>query len=158
MPLYFAYGLLMSREEMAKQCVRSVFVGVARLPRHRLFMMADGHASIVRDPRRDVHGVVWDVPFSDMAALERFERSASGPHVKISQPVILDGGAKRALVFVGRGQVPGKSKPEYIQALLAAGGVIGLPSAYLHEIEHGEPPKRKPGAPLFKAPVSSARK
>ena len=84
MPLYFAYGLLMSREEMAKQCGRSVFVGVARLPRHRLFMMADGHASIVRDPRRDVHGVVWDVPFSDMAALERFERSASGPHVKMS--------------------------------------------------------------------------
>ena len=158
MPLYFAYGLLMSREEMAKQCGRSVLVGVARLPRHRLFMMADGHASIVRDPRRDVHGVVWDVPFSDMAALERFERSASGPHVKISQPVILDGGAKRALVFVGRGQVPGKPKYGYLEALLAAGRLIGLPSAYLHEIEHGEPPKRKPGTPLFKAPVSSVRK
>lgn len=157
MPLYFAYGLLMNREEMTRQCGRAVFVGVARLPRHRLFMMNEAAASIVRDPRRDVHGIVWDVPFSDMAALERFERCISGLQIKISQPVILKGGAKRALIFVGRGQVPGKPRPGYVASLIAAGRLNGLPITYLHEIEHGEPPQRKPGTPLFKAPASSVR-
>lgn len=147
----------MNRGEMVKTCAGATFVGSARLPRHRLFMIAEGPVSIVRDIHRDVYGIVWDVPFSDIASLESFEHSASGSHIKILQPVIMEGGAKRALVFVGRGLVAGKSKPGYISALLATGRLIGLPNAYLQEIEHGEPPKRKPGTPLFKAPVSSVR-
>ncbi len=153
MPLYFAYGSNMDRVAMAERCPRSVAVGLARLPRHRAFITADGYFSIVRDPKRTVQGLLWDVPFADIPALDRYESVSSGLYTKISQPVIIEGGSKRALVYVGRSGKPGKPKPGYLEGVLAAARDLGLPGDYLHELEHGEPAPRRPGTPLFKAPI-----
>ena len=57
MPLYFAYGANMDVAAMAKRCPSSKPLGLARLPRHRWIISADGYANVVRDPRRDVHGM-----------------------------------------------------------------------------------------------------
>jgi hypothetical protein len=153
MPLYFAYGSNMDRAAMAQRCPSSKPVGVARLPRHRFLITVDGYASVVRDPRRDVLGVVWDLALSDIAPLDRYESVSTGLYSKISQPVVLPGGAKRALVYVGRTDKIGKPKPGYLEGVLAAARDWGLPAGYLHEIEHGEPAPRKPGMPLFKSPM-----
>jgi hypothetical protein len=153
MPLYFAYGSNMDRAAMAERCPRSRMLGLARLPRHRVFITTDGYASIIRDPKRTVQGVLWDVPFSDIPALDRYESVSSGLYTKISQPVIAEGGPKRALVYVGRATRPGKPKPGYLEGVMAAARDVGLPADYQHELEYGEPAPRKPGTPLFKAPI-----
>lgn len=153
MPLYFAYGSNMDRAAMRQRCPASRPIGVAKLPRHRFLINADGYATVARDPRRTVLGVVWDLALSDVPALDRYESIGTGLYTKISQPVVLPGGARRALVYVGRTVKPGKPRPGYLDGVLAAARDWGLPADYLHELEHGEPAPRKPGTPLFKAPM-----
>ncbi|WP_439497906.1 gamma-glutamylcyclotransferase family protein [Bosea sp. (in: a-proteobacteria)] len=131
MPLYFAYGLNMDLAGMGKRCPRSKPLGLARLPRHRFIVTSDGYASVIRDPREEVHGVLWDCSLSDIRTLDKFEDIASGLYVKISQPVIVEGGAKRALVYVGRSGTVGRPKPGYIEAVIASAKDRGLPEAYI---------------------------
>ena len=111
MPLYFAYGSNMDRVAMAARCPRSKPIGLARLPRHRFLITTDGYASVLRDPRRTVHGVLWDLALADVPALDRYESLHTGLYTKIVQPVVTPAGPRRALVYVGRSAVPGKPKP-----------------------------------------------
>ncbi len=131
MPLYFAYGLNMDIAGMAKRCPGSKPLGLARLPRHRFIVTSDGYASAIRDPRETVHGVLWDCSLSDIRALDKFEDIASGLYVKISQPVIVEGGAKRALVYVGRSGTLGKPRPGYMETVIASAKHWALPEAYV---------------------------
>lgn len=131
MPLYFAYGLNMDEAGMAQRCPRSTRLGLARLERHRFMITSDGYASVVRDPRNTVHGVLWDCALADIRTLDKFEDIASGLYVKISQSVIVPGGAKRALVYIGRSATPGRAKPGYMEQVLTAAKAQALPEAYL---------------------------
>ena len=131
MPLYFAYGLNMDVAGMAQRCPRSKPLGLARLPRHRFIVNTDGYASVIRDPRESVHGVLWDCALGDIRTLDKFEDLASGLYVKISQPVIVEGGAKRALIYIGRSGTPGKPKPGYLEQVVAAAKEWALPETYI---------------------------
>lgn len=131
MPLYFAYGLNMDVAGMRERCPRSVPLGLARLPRHRFIVTTDGYASVVRDPRESVHGVLWDCALGDIRTLDKFEELASGLYVKISQPVVVEGGARRALIYVGRSAAIGRPRPGYLEQVVAAAKERGLPEAYI---------------------------
>ena len=153
MALYFVYGLMLDPLRMAGLCPQAKRLDLARLPRHRLVIMPSGQVGIVRDPRREVWGVVYDVPFGEMTSLDRHAARAQ----KINQPVIMRGGAKRALLHIAQGQGSAPS-PEDRRNLAKAVRAAGLSEAYAYEIEHGEPAPRKPGAPLFQAPLSSVNR
>ena len=153
MPLYFAYGSNMDQAAMVQRCPQAKLIGLARLPRHRFLINEDGYATVVRDPRRMVHGLLWDLAMSDIPPLDRYESLHTGLYTKLNQPVITAHGARRALIYVGRSAKPGKPKPGYKEGVLAAARAAGLPDDYVYEIEHGTLPPRKPGAPLFKAPL-----
>jgi hypothetical protein len=131
MPLYFAYGLNMDPAGMAERCPHSRALGPARLARHRFIVTRDGYASVVRDPREEVHGVLWDCSLADMGVLDRFEELGSGLYAKISQPVIVQGGVRRALIYIGRSDEPGKPRPGYMEAVIAGAKHFGLPEAYI---------------------------
>ncbi|HEV7258262.1 MAG TPA: gamma-glutamylcyclotransferase family protein [Bosea sp. (in: a-proteobacteria)] len=131
MPLYFAYGLNMDPAGMAQRCPNSRALGLARLPRHRFIVTRDGYASVIRDPREEVHGVLWDCSLGDVRALDKFEELASGLYVKISQPVIVPGGAKRALVYIGRSGEVGKAKPGYMETVIESAKHWSLPEGYV---------------------------
>ena len=131
MPLYFAYGLNMDIAGMAKRCPGSKPLGLARLPRHRFIVTSDGYASVIRDPREAVHGVLWDCALGDIRALDKFEDIASGLYVKINQPVIVEGGAKRALVYVGRSGTLGKPRPGYMETVITSAKHWALPETYV---------------------------
>lgn len=150
MALYFAFGATIDPAIMAAHCPRATVVGQGRLPRHRLIILSGGQVTLVRDPRREVLGIVYDVPFGEMTALDRL----AGRAQKINQPVILPGGAKRALLHVGP-QVGPTASPDDRRQLAKAARAAGLSDGYIHEIEHGEPAPRKPGGPLFNAPRST---
>lgn len=134
LPLCFAYGSNMDRAAMAMRCPGAAIVGPARLARHRLALMREGYATVVRDPRRTVHGILWDVPLSEMPALDRYESVASGLYVKRRQPVMTAAGVRTALVYLGCNAGPGTARPGYLAGVLAAARDVGLPEEALNDI------------------------
>lgn len=165
MPLYFAYGLNMDTAGMAQRCPRSTPLGLARLPRHRFIITTDGYASVIRDPRESVHGVLWDCALGDIRTLDKFEELASGLYIKINQPVVVEGGAKRALIYVGRSAQIGKPRPGYLESVIASAGSWALPEAYIaamnrflsKPIQDGKSLNRDPSEPLPAGPVAGVR-
>lgn len=134
MPLYFAYGANMDAAAMATRCPRSTLIGQGRLNRHRFIVMREGYASVVRDPRACVWGVLWDLCLSDVPALDRYEGVASGLYSKATQPVSVQGGSKRALIYLGRTSAAGAPRPGYLESVLAAAEAAQLPLAYRAEL------------------------
>ena len=135
MPLYFAYGSNMDVEAMARRCPRAKPIGLARLARHRHAIMREGWLTAARDPKTDVHGVLWDVAFADMPALDQYERLADGLYAKAIQPVIGERGAKQALVYFGANSGPGVAAADYIAGVLAAARHWRLPAATIARLE-----------------------
>jgi gamma-glutamylcyclotransferase (GGCT)/AIG2-like uncharacterized protein YtfP len=133
-PLYFAYGANMDREAMAVRCPGARPLGPARLARHRFIITRDGYASVLRDPRATVHGVLWDLVLSNIAALDKFEEVERGLYAKIGQPVIGEGGPRRALVYVATTAQVGAPRPGYLEGVLASAESWNLPVAYRQEI------------------------
>jgi gamma-glutamylcyclotransferase (GGCT)/AIG2-like uncharacterized protein YtfP len=151
MPLYFAYGSNMDRAAMGSRCPASKPLGIARLARHRFIVTREGYASVLRDPRRAVWGLVWNMAFADMPALDRYESVAGGLYVKLTQPVITDRGARRALIYVGRSTGTGQPRPGYMEGVVAAARDAGLPADYVAEIEAWSPQigaRQAPAAPM----------
>jgi hypothetical protein len=165
MPLYFAYGSNMDAVAMKDRCPNSRAIGPARLMRHRFFVMEDGYASVIRDPRRVVWGVLWDLALSDMPALDRYESLSTGLYTKAIQPVLSVKGPRRAMIYLGRSARPGPPKAGYMEAVLQAAEAAGLPSEYRRELSQWAPDARPPAEPvdrpavrpIFAAPASVRR-
>ena len=134
MPLYFAYGANMDAAGMALRCPVSRLVGSGHLARHRFIIMREGYASVVHDPARAVHGVLWDLAPADIPALDRYEGVASGLYAKATVSVTTAGGVRRALIYLGRSTAPGRPRPGYLDAVLAAAHAAQLPPLYIREI------------------------
>lgn len=134
MPLYFAYGANMDAAAMALRCPASKLIGRARLERHRFIIMKEGYASVVRDSRAAVWGVVWELALADVPALDRYEGVSGGLYIKANQPVVTERGVKRALVYFGRSLSAGPPRPGYLENVLAAAEAAQLPGAYLREL------------------------
>lgn len=134
MPLYFAYGANMDVAQMARRAPGAKPLGLARLMRHRFTITAQGYASVVRDARASVHGLLWEVPTADIRALDRFEEVDRGLYVKIVQPVLTGNGPRHALIYVGTGEAGGKPRPGYLEDVLASAEAIGLPAPYRAEM------------------------
>src|SRR4051812_45776121 len=106
----------MDVEAMRGRCPRSKPLGAARLARHRFFIMEGGYASVARDPRREVHGVLWDLALADVRALDVYEDVHSGLYRKVIQPVLRgQGGSARALVYVGGSLQQAPPLPGYME-------------------------------------------
>lgn len=134
MPLYFAYGANMDVSAMGARAPGAKPLGLARLVRHRFVITEHGYASIARDPRATVHGLLWELSLADIRALDRFEEIDRGLYVKIEQPVITANGPRRALVYAGTAKPGGKPRAGYLEDVIRAGQEIGLPPAYLKEL------------------------
>jgi hypothetical protein len=135
MPFYFAYGSNMDVAGMTERCPRAKPLGTARLVRHRLAIMREGWLTATRDPRGEVHGVLWELALSDMHALDRYEGLSAGLYAKSTQPVIGERGAKRAIVYFGANSGPGVARADYIAGVLAAARHWKLPAATIAQLE-----------------------
>jgi gamma-glutamylcyclotransferase (GGCT)/AIG2-like uncharacterized protein YtfP len=136
MPLYFAYGSNMDGATMQMRCPKSRPLGRARLAGHRFVIMSSGYASVKRDPQRSVHGVLYDLAFADIPALDRYEAIGSGLYQKISQPVLREmGGPVRAMVYVGASVQEGKPNGDYLDRIIAAARAWELPETYVASLQ-----------------------
>ena len=135
MPFYFAYGSNMDVGAMARRCPRSKALGLARLERHRLAAMREGWLTAVRDPTSAVHGVLWDLALSDVAALDRYEGLPQGLYAKLTQVVIAKRAPKQAIVYFGANAGPGVPRPAYIAEVLAVAKSWPLPAEGVAALE-----------------------
>ena len=135
MPLYFAYGSNMDVNAMGRRCPRSKALGLARLERHRLAVMREGWLTAVRAPSSTVHGVLWDLALSDIAALDRHENLSQGLYVKLTQAVIAERGPKQAIVYFGANAGPGVARPAYLAEVIAAARSWSLPAEGVEALE-----------------------
>lgn len=159
MPLYFAYGSNMEVAAMAARCPHSPPIGPARLMRHRFVVTTDGYATVVRDPAAVVWGLLFDLAFADVPALDRYESLGTGLFAKITAPVLTARGPRRALIYVGRAKRPGKPRPGYMENVLAAAEAAGLPAPYRRSLEAflprqaGGAPQTVRASPRFASPA-----
>jgi hypothetical protein len=131
---------------MASRCPRSKALGLARLERHRLAVMREGWLTAVRNPSSAVHGVLWDLPLSDIPALDRHESLSQGLYVKLTQAVIAERGPKRAIVYIGVNSGPGVLRSAYITEVLAAARSWPLPAGGVAALERVARPNLTNGA------------
>jgi hypothetical protein len=120
---------------MGRRCPRSKALGLARLERHRLAVMREGWLTAVRDSHSALHGVLWSLALSDIAALDRYEGLPQGHYAKETQPVIAEHGPKRAIVYFGANSGPGVLRPAYIADVLAAARSWPLPAEGVGALE-----------------------
>jgi gamma-glutamylcyclotransferase (GGCT)/AIG2-like uncharacterized protein YtfP len=137
MPLYFAYGSNMDEAALRTRCPKARALGVGRLARHRFVLMSSGYASVRRDPKTEVHGVLFELALSDVAPLDRYEEIDGGLYTKAVQPILRHGGASsRALIYLGTDQTSGRRRiPGYMEAIVAAARGAGLPPDYVAMLE-----------------------
>jgi gamma-glutamylcyclotransferase (GGCT)/AIG2-like uncharacterized protein YtfP len=165
MPLYFAYGSNMDEAALLARCPRSKAIGPARLMGHRFFVMDEGYASVTRDPRRVVWGLLWDLALADIPALDRYESLHTGLYGKVLQSVLTAQGPRRAMAYMARSAKPGTPKAGYMEGVVQAATLAGLPADYRRELElwlpNGRPPsdvEQRPAVrPIFSAPPSVRR-
>jgi gamma-glutamylcyclotransferase (GGCT)/AIG2-like uncharacterized protein YtfP len=132
LPLYFAYGSNMNRDAMRLRCPGSRPMSRARLARHKLFIMKPGYASVKRDPRADVHGVLYEVALSDIPRLDRYEDVGRGLYAKVTQSVLREAGsAVRALLYVGNSTSEGRPAAAYLHEIVAAAKDWEFPEVYI---------------------------
>jgi hypothetical protein len=166
MPLYFAYGSNMDEAAMVRRCPASKPLGLGRLMRHRFMVFDEGYATVARDPRHVVWGMVWDLALSDVPALDRYESLATGLYTKVIQPIVTPQGPRRAIVYVGRSARPGIPKPGYMEGVMEAAAKASLPEDYIRDLGAWLPkvqaaalPVRQPKVrPLWSAPSATAPK
>ena len=58
-----------------------------------------------------------------------------GLYAKVTQPVITPAGAKRALVYLGANEGPGRALPDYLAEIVAAARVWRLPAEAIAALE-----------------------
>ena len=143
---------------MAARCPASVAIGTARLAGHRLVMMREGYASVLRDPRRTVWGVLWDLALADIPALDRYEGVGGGLYTKHHMAVLSASGARRALIYIGRNAGPGLPRPGYLEAIIEAACTQELPVGYVAELDAlGGPRNASRPSPAFTTARSMRR-
>lgn len=94
--------------------------------------MGSGHGSVKRDQRMDVHGVLYDLAFGDIPALDRYEETGRGLYQKISQSVLREGAAPvRALLYVGASTQEDAARGDYLDRVIAAAPAWEFPDLYI---------------------------
>lgn len=133
--LHFAYGSNMSREPMQRRCPGAQPLGPSRLDNWRFVITQDRYASVVPTPGTTVHGVLWRLTPRDLAALHAYERLGTGLYGGRTLAVRHRDQLRRARVYVGRTDVPGRPLPGYQEDIVAAARAWGFPPAYVAELE-----------------------
>lgn len=147
MPLHFAYGSNMDAAAMARRCPRARLLGPARLAGWRFALMPSGYATILPDPRRSVHGALWDIAIADMPALDRYERIDQGLYVKRSLRALRPpAGAVQALVYIGARPEQGAAPRGYFEEIIAAARALAPPAEYLNFLTGLAAAQKKGGA------------
>ena len=133
--LYFAFASNMVTAQMAQRCPGAESRGVAVLANHRFRVGRRGYATVVGEPGATVHGILWDLRPAHEAALDVYEGVRHGLYRKVWLSVRLpDGTEQQAIVYVAGDPARGNAVAGYMEKVVAAAEVHGLPASYVEEL------------------------
>jgi len=151
MLLYFAYGSNLDWAQMKQRCPLAKFVCRAKLPAHRLaFTLKSvrrdcGVADVLPDQAKDVWGVVYELPDSELKNLDKREGYRPGKpyhqnqYTREDQYVWPDGDAKRPLLvtlYLGNLQLdPPLPSDDYKKLIVDGAKHWDLPAEYIRQLE-----------------------
>jgi gamma-glutamylcyclotransferase (GGCT)/AIG2-like uncharacterized protein YtfP len=134
--LYFAFASNMDVAQMAERCDGAECLGAATLSGHRFRIGRRGYATVIAEPGAEVHGVLWSLDPRHEAALDVYEGIRHGLYRKVTLPVRTAAGAAReALVYVAGDPATGQTVPGYMERVVAAAELHGLPAPYVAELK-----------------------
>jgi gamma-glutamylcyclotransferase (GGCT)/AIG2-like uncharacterized protein YtfP len=147
--LYFAYGSNMDWGQMKGRCPAVRFVGVAKLPNHRLAFTRKsvnrgcGVADVVRDAGGAVWGAVFEIPDLEVGTLDKSEGYQPGrdknSYWRRECMVFLDGDDERPLTVATYFAEPQHNPPlpnqSYKDLILAGARHWHLPADYIARLE-----------------------
>jgi gamma-glutamylcyclotransferase len=147
--LYFAYGSNMDWAQMRTRCPSATFVGIAKLPDHRLAFTRKsisrkcGVADAVPEVGRNVWGAVVQVAELDIGALDKSEGyrpgRAKNSYRRHECMVFLDGDEGQPITaqtyFAEREDDPPLPSKAYKDLILSGARYWRLPADYIAELE-----------------------
>ena len=137
--LHFAYGSNMHRAVMRRHAPEAEPIGAAALGGFRFIITADGYASIEPQPAATVLGVLWRLTPRDRATLDIWENVAGGLYRAETLAVDRAGVRRMALVYIARPRPHGRSKPGYMEIVIAAARDWNMPASYIGSLQHWLP-------------------
>lgn len=146
--LYFAYGSNMDWDQMRERCPSARFVGVAKLPGHRLAFSRRsrkrncGVADAVEDQGSDVWGVVYEIDDQDIARLDVAEGYSPGraknAYRREERHVFVDGAKSTplsvAVYFAIPEENPSLPNEDYKSQILKGANHWHLPQEYIRDV------------------------
>jgi len=150
MILYFAYGSNMNCRQMTERCPSAAFFGIAKLKDHEFFIARKsksgyGVASVQTAPGKDVWGVVYEVPESEMRVLDEKEGyrpgrpKAENSYVPVDRDVLLNDDESRICMvrtYIANAQDdPPLPNRTYINLITSGARFWHLPDDYISSLE-----------------------
>lgn len=140
MSYYFAYGMNMDPEHMARLCPGMEPLGTGCLEGFRFAINRRGFATFLPDPGAAVHGVIWRLVPVHESRLDRFEGVDEGLYWRDFVPIRLaEGSLRQALTYRATDPEPGRPDPEYLEQIVRGARAFGLPETYLEELIRWRP-------------------
>jgi gamma-glutamylcyclotransferase len=149
--LYFAYGSNLDWVQMKKRCPLAKFVCRAKLPAHRLaFTLKSGRrdcgvADVLPDQTKDVWGVVYELPDTELKNLDKKEgyrpgkRYEQNQYTRADQYVWRDGDAEQLLLvalYLGHPELdPPLPSDDYKSLIVHGAKHWNLPAEYIRQLE-----------------------
>lgn len=139
MPLVFAYGSVMKKNEMKNTCPGAVNKGTAYFPRHRLVFSGSsrcwgchGAANLIDDSGCDVWGVLWEIPEEDLIKLNKREGVCSRTYLPFEKEVIThEGSCTSAFIYLRPIKLEENApREDYAQIILDGANENNLPAEY----------------------------
>jgi hypothetical protein len=131
--LIFVADHLMDEAAMVKCCPSARPIAPASARNRALTFGREG-ASLLRQPGKTVHGVLFEIAAADLAALDAHLGLGRLRDRRSAYVVAADGRLAPALVYVARGERPGPAQPHTVLRIAELGRCLGFPRAYLDEI------------------------
>jgi gamma-glutamylcyclotransferase (GGCT)/AIG2-like uncharacterized protein YtfP len=138
MELYFAYGSNMSRRRLASRIAGTRSLGRARVDGWRLRFDKPGRdgtgkANLVEEPAAHAWGVIYELPATEWAVLDRFEPGYRRQALRVA--IDARSVEAQAYLFTTRiGAPPSAPNPEYLAHLLEGAREHELPVAHVERI------------------------
>ena len=132
---YFAYGSNLCANQMAQRCPQAIDPRPAVLADHDWLINQRGVATVLSRPGARVHGVLWQISGTDLAALDR----AEGVPLRYRRDELIvhtDGDAAPAWVYIDHRIHPGVPRPGYLERILDGAAQHRLPPTWV-EFLHG---------------------
>jgi gamma-glutamylcyclotransferase (GGCT)/AIG2-like uncharacterized protein YtfP len=145
---YFAYGSNMVPATMQAVCPTHRYLGLARLPDHRLdfnrrsIRTGSGVADIVPAAGCEVWGALYEIPDTDLEVIDRKE-GAGWAYDRIVVQVFPEDGmaAVEAMTYTVAQKEPAPVTPstDYLRRLVAGARSRGAPAAYIAYLQDLRP-------------------